>query len=243
MKTLSGHASQRSLLVWKTILLALLILPSPVAFAGIQDMVGRYVGAWTNTTFGSTGKAVIMIQVSGTNANLVFDMDGFVFGQVDPPIINMPGTVQGDVIQIDNHGIGIFGDIKGSVDATRGTLTATLTNVPGGFIRQVTAVGTITNAVINLDYTVDFNSAPSSTNPARGIMTVVLIPPITITQASRQGTTLALQWKGGKAPFTVQRSTNLSQSVWADAGAATTNTTATVTISLSGNAFFRVSGQ
>jgi hypothetical protein len=243
MKPTNLFSKNQSLLVWTAVILALLILPSPVALADLQEIEGRYVGAWTNLTFGSTGKAVIAIQVSGTNANLVFDMEGFVFGQGNAPVITMPGTALGEVIQIDSQGVSTFGDIKGSVDATHGTLTATLSNIPGGVIQQVTAVGTITNAIINLDYTVDFSSAPSSTNPANGVMTAFLIPPITITQANRQGTNLALQWTGGMAPFTVQQSTDLSQSVWTDAGVTTTNTAATLPLPPTGNVFFRVSGQ
>ncbi|MBU6401293.1 MAG: hypothetical protein KGS61_13340 [Verrucomicrobia bacterium] len=229
--------------VWRRILPVLLVMPASLAAGGVPDIVGRYVGAWTNITFGSTGKAVIAIQVTGTNANLAFDMDGYVFGQMDPPLINMPGTVQGDIIQLDDQGVGMFGNITGNVDATHGTLTATLTNIPGGFILQVTATGTVTNSAINLAYTVSFPGAPSPTNPARGAMSVILIPPITITQFGRQGTSLMLQWSGGQGPFTVQQATDPSLAVWSDVTAATTNTSATVPVPVGGNAILRVAGQ
>src|SRR6185312_10428488 len=96
----------------KTLLLVLLCFHASFSHAALQDMVGRYVGAWTNLTFNSTGKAVIIIDITGTNATLTFDMDGQVFGYVNPPVISMPGTVVGNTIVIDNKGVGIFGDIK-----------------------------------------------------------------------------------------------------------------------------------
>lgn len=230
------------LAVLKIIVLGFALLPAAVSGA-IRDLQGHYVGAWTNQTFGSTGKAVININWSGTNAALVFDMDGFVFGQVDPPVISMPGTVQGNTIVIDNQGVGIFGDIKGLVDADAGTLTSTLTNVPGGYILDVTVTGTITNDVISLGYTVDFNQPPSATNPAHGVMQAALVPAIAITQSERQGSSLMLQWSGGMPPYGVQTRTNLTLGSWTDTGISTSNNTAAVSISASGNAFFRVTGQ
>ncbi len=178
--------------------------------------IGRYVGAWTNITFGSTGKAVVIIQISGTNATLTFDMDGQVFGFVDPPVISMPGTVVGSTILIDNHGVGIFGDIKGSIDGTTGAFQTTLTNVPGGFISQVINNGGITNGVLNVSYTVDFLERSSATNPRpRSHSVAVLTPPIVITNTARAGANLTLRWSGGKAPFIVQSaSNNLASGVW-----------------------------
>ncbi len=238
MKSCSG----RKLVGFKPFLLLLFLFHAQLASAALQDMVGRYVGAWTNTTFGSTGKAVIIIDISGTNATLTFDMDGFVFGFIDPPVISMPGTVQGNSIVIDNHGVGIFGDIKGSIDGTTGAFNTTLTNVPGGFIKDVTNTGFITNGVISLSYTVDFPQPPSSTNPAHGVMVAVLTPPIVITNAARAGANLTLKWSGGKGPFVVQANSNLTSGVWTNYSSPTTNN-ATVPIAPTGNAYFRIGGQ
>src|SRR4051812_4766660 len=87
MKRMIAICMGRKLVVWKALLFVFLLLHTQSAHAALQDMVGRYVGAWTNITFGSTGKAVILIQISGTNATLTFDMDGQVFGYVNPPVI------------------------------------------------------------------------------------------------------------------------------------------------------------
>lgn len=84
---------------WPGLILAIalgiqgLLIP---ARAGVDAVVGHYEGAWTNVTFGSTGKAVVDIHVNGTAANTSFDMDGYVFGAFDPPVIQMPGVVSGD---------------------------------------------------------------------------------------------------------------------------------------------------
>jgi hypothetical protein len=149
----------------------------------------------------------------------------------------------GSTILIDNHGVGIFGDIKGSIDGATGAFQTTLTNVPGGFISQVINNGGITNGVLNVSYTVDFPGAPSATNPAHGVMVAVLTPPIVITNAVRTGANLTLQWSGGKGPFIVQAaSNNLSSGVWTNCSSPLTNS-ATVTISPSDSAFFRIAGQ
>ena len=227
----------------KALILVLLLSPSATALAGLQAIAGHYVGAWTNLTFGSTGKAVINIVISGTNAALVFNMDGQVFGQFDPPVITMPGTVQGETIQIDNKGVGIFGDVKGVVNGAIGTLATTLTNIPGGSIQMVTNTGTVTNGIMHVDYIVTFYGSPSSTNPAHGVMDALLIQPLSIVQAKRQGTNLALQWTGGLGPFTVQTCTNLATGGWTNVGTPTASSSATVPILPTGNAFFRVAGQ
>jgi hypothetical protein len=243
MNRTMASGSHRKVLGLKILLLVLFFCQAQFSRAALVDMVGRYVGAWTNITFGSTGKAVIIIGISGTNSTLTFDMDGFVFGYIDPPAITMPGTVVGNTMLIDNHGVGIFGDIKGSIDGTTGAFQTSLTNVPGGFITQVTNVGLITNGIINVNYTVDFPGAPSSTNPAHGVMVAVLTPPIVITNAVRAGTNLTLKWSGGKGPFAVQASSNnLSSGVWTNYSSPPTNS-ATVPISPSGTAFFRIAGQ
>jgi hypothetical protein len=229
--------------VVRFIILTSLCLGPTLTQGGVQDLVGRYVGVWTNLTFGSTGKAVIEIQTSGTNAALTFDMDGYVFGIMDPPVITMPGTVNGDVILIDNKGIGMFGDIKGRVDATQGTLVATLTNIPGGYIQTVTNVGTIGGGVIHLNYTVLFPGAPSSTNPAYGVMGVTMVPPIAITRVGRQGSNVSLTWSGGLGPFQVQTRTNIVLGAWQNVGAQTSVRTSSLPTSAVSPAFYRVAGQ
>jgi hypothetical protein len=227
----------------RTIILTGLCLFANLSWGAVQDLAGRYVGAWTNTTFGSTGKAVIEIQIAGTNATLLFDMDGYVFGTVDPPLISMPGTVDGDAILIDNHGVGMFGDIKGRIDALQRTFSATLTNIPGGSIQAVTTLGTIQGGVISLNYTVHFPRPPDFQNPAYGVMATTLVPPIRITEARREVNNMLLTWTGGLAPFQVQACSNLTSSVWGNIGATTSLRTATLAATPATQLFYRIAGQ
>jgi hypothetical protein len=199
------------------IILALLVLASRPALGAIQDVVGEYGGSWSNITYASTGAAVINISVTGTNAALTFDMDGGVFGGSDPAKITMPGYVQGNVIQIDNKGVGIYGDIKGAVDSAAGTLAVTLTNVPGGYIQYVTVTGFVTNGVISLTYIVNFQPV-TGYPPAHGIMKAVRVAALSFTSISIQGTNVVLKWTGGIAPYTVETRGDLRQGAWTNVG-------------------------
>src|SRR5437867_3454392 len=212
-------------------------------YAGVESLAGRYEGAWTNLTFNSTGRAVIDIQIAGATAAINFDMDGFVFGFIDPPLITMPGTVAGNSIQIDNHGVGIFGDISGSINADAGTYTADLSNIPGGYINHINATGTIANGVIKLNYTVDFPGNPSPTNPANGVLVATASIPLTITSVVRQGTDIVIQWTGGKPSYQLQVRPNLSSGTWNNRDAPTTLTTARISIGAQPTVFVRVAGQ
>ena len=222
------------------VLLLACLRPLPVANAGVEAILGHYTGAWTNLTFGSTGKAVIDMSAAGTSATILFDMDGFVFGAFDPPVINMPGTVVGNTIQIDSKGQGLFGDISGAVDAAAGTFRAVLTNIPGGFIRQVTATGTVAAGVMKLDYVVDFPGPAGPQNPARGVMTVAVAKPLAINSIVREGNEVVVSWTGGAAPYRVQTRSSLTGGNWADTGPTTTGTTARIPAPATGAIFVRV---
>jgi hypothetical protein len=243
MKTNAYTVSSAPIRTVRVLVLAGLCLHASLSWGAVQDLVGQYVGAWTNLTFGSTGKAVIEIQITGTNAVLIFNMDGYVFGTTDPPVISMPGTVSGDVILIDNKGVGMFGDIKGRVDAVQKTLTATLTNIPGGSILSVTNVGTFDGGVIRLNYTVLFPGPPGPTNPAHGVMATTLVPPIAITGVRRQGSDVLLAWSGGLEPFQVQTRTNLTLDVWKNVGGQTPLRTSNIPVGAASQTFYRVAGQ
>ena len=45
-------------------------LGSAATRGAVADFAGHYEGAWTNITFGSTGKAVIDIQIAGATATI-----------------------------------------------------------------------------------------------------------------------------------------------------------------------------
>ena len=206
----------------------------------ISGVVGHYVGAWTNLTFGSTGKAVIDIsQATATTATILFDMDGAVFGGFNPPPITMPGTIVGDVIQIDNHGEGIFGDIKGSIDSKKGTFSVALANIPGNFISTVTADGTVSAGHMQLTYIVHFPGALSPTNPAHGVMDVRTPAPVVIQKFVPEGGKYRLEWTGPGGSYQVQSRADLNSGTWSNVGVPTTATSTLVAPSGT-RQFFRV---
>lgn len=56
------------------------------------------------------------------------------------------------------------------------------------------------------------------------------------------GTTLVLNWSGGVAPYQVQMTTNTTETLWQNIGAATTATNATM-FPTNTAAFYRILGQ
>jgi len=240
MKMITTSRSRPSFFGCKTILFIVTALTFLTASVAVAELKVNYVGSWTNLTFGSTGKAVFDTAVAGTNATIVFDFDGFVFGYIDPSAMTMFGTLQDSVIQCTTNGVPVYGDIKCSVNLALGTVSVSLTNVPGGSIKTVAITGLVTNGVMNLNYTVNFLGAPSPTNPAFGVIHAVLTPFLTLQVV---GTNAVVSWVGGSALYTVQSRTNLTQGIWSDAITSTTNTTYIAPISPPGSRFFRVFGQ
>jgi hypothetical protein len=62
------------------------------------------------------------------------------------------------------------------------------------------------------------------------------------TSIALSGSDVVLNWAYGTPPFQVQQKTNLTDAVWSDVGATTTNSTASIQIQ-PGTRFFRISGQ
>ncbi len=177
--------------------LRLLTLGAAVAAGGVPadapaltlaGLGGHYEGGWLNQTFGSTGAGRIDITLSGSDVSVVFDMDGHVFGQVDPPPITLLGTLSGGAMTFASSGLGVFGDLEGSILESDGSFVFLLDTIPGDFITRVDVSGTIFpdgsgNPVISLDYSVLFPGPPGPTNPAAGIFepTRVIPEPGTVT--------------------------------------------------------------
>lgn len=94
-----------------------------------------YTGSWKNTTFGSSGALKIDVTLKDDRAKGSLDLDGNVFGGIDPPAIpfNFPfkpgksGTfkVSGTVL----------GDLAGSY-TKNGDLEVVIRNTPGGFPKE-----------------------------------------------------------------------------------------------------------
>jgi len=102
---------------------------NPLLEAALQ-FAGAYVGAWNNTTFGSTGAIETTIEVdeAAETATVTMDLGGFVFGGADPdPIVTVMDLTTEPPYETTN---GLLGDA--SIDfALDGMLTLTAPAVPG----------------------------------------------------------------------------------------------------------------
>lgn len=123
MKTLKKH-----------LFLAALFLLTPLAGAA------TYQGSWENETFGSSGALTIDLTVTATKVSGSFNLDGSVFGGGDPASIAFSTT-------LDINGSGKFktlgtaiGDVTGTF-LSDGSLTITITNIPGGFLSKTKFTG------------------------------------------------------------------------------------------------------
>lgn len=148
--------------------------PREASALSLDAIGGSYVGSWLNQTFGSTGAARIDITITGGVVDVVFDMDGFVFGQVDPPAIAMTGSLAGNVMSFASSGLGLVGDIAGAIQGDDGSFSFTLRTIPGDFISQVDVSGTLApnlagNLAFALQYSVAFPGPPGPFNPAVGV--------------------------------------------------------------------------
>lgn len=119
-----------------------------------EAVAGDYQGEWRNLTFGSSGAASATLTVSGDNLVVVFNLDGQVFGQLDPEpeSIGLPldelgsGTVQGESE--------LFGPFTLTVTADGFQLQATA--IPAAGIASMTVTGTIEGGTISGTYDIEF---------------------------------------------------------------------------------------
>lgn len=216
---------------------------STVAGAGVESLAGRFSGAWTNLTFGSTGAASLTLAIDGNQAGVTFDLDGFVFGRFDPPPISIPGIVDGNAIRFSTRAQSFFGDIAGVVDAAAGTFQTVFTNIPGGFIQQLAATGTVGGGVLRLDYLVEFPGPASPQNPAKGVMVVSREAPPRITEIRIEPGALVLEWRGGTPPFQAQSRSQLTSGAWTDVGAPISSHTLRLPSQDSSRLFLRIVGR
>lgn len=144
-------------------------LMSSSAFAAVTE----YEGSWTNQTFGSTGAAHGVLNISPPTISFSLDLDGNVFGGTDPTPLVLTGTLNPDMSATFNPVVGhpTYGDVTGSATAT-GQLSATGTNIPNQFITGFSMSGQFTPAAINMTYTVTFPQGA----PANGIIQMNVVP-------------------------------------------------------------------
>lgn len=122
-------------------------------YQGYAAYAGTWSGSWTNITFGSTGSMTgqLSVEKNGT-AQLVLDVDGFVFGLVDPAPKTFTGTYNKDAMIFTSAGDDLFGNLTITFAAT-GSVTVSGLDVPALSIDTLTASGVVTTTNLNADYT------------------------------------------------------------------------------------------
>lgn len=133
--------------------------PTPAedtAYQDVQAYLGEWSGAWRNITFGSSGAAfaTLAAEQDGT-ASFTVDLDGFVFGVIDPDPITYVGSFSADGAIFEAPGDPLFGDLTMKVTAD-GEVAIVGELVPIEGIAQLSATGTITPEEIFLEYIVTF---------------------------------------------------------------------------------------
>ena len=126
-------------------------------FDQAQLYVGEWSGEWRNTTFGSTGaaRASTTAEPDGS-ATFTVDLDGFVFGALDPDPMTYIGTYTADGATFETPDDPLFGDL--TIIVTRdGEITIQGELVPIDGIASLFATGTITADEVSLNYTVAFS--------------------------------------------------------------------------------------
>lgn len=147
--------------------------PNQGAFESAGVYAGNWSGSWTNHTFGSTGDARMTIDVSpdGT-ASLTLDLDGLVFGLVDPEAATYPGsyTEGGAVFIVSDDPV--FGELSIVVDPG-GNVLVSAPDVPSSNILSLSATGSLTTEALHLDYLVLFLEGTS----AQGVLDMDKLSP------------------------------------------------------------------
>jgi hypothetical protein len=141
---------------------------------------GRYEGAWNNLTFGSMGAASLDVSIVGTDGSFTLDLDGFVFGVIDPPAATVTGTVNPDgSVDFDiTNPDPIFGATTVvTFDGTNwsSSMSNVLGGAAGGGFDLVTVEGTLIGGAFRSTYEIFIGS--SDTSPfARGTLDLDFIP-------------------------------------------------------------------
>lgn len=117
-------------------------------------MDGAWSGDWENTTFSSTGAASLTLDVDTEAATVdaSLDLDGNVFGGLDPDPLEFDGTYDEGGMEITATTV-LFGDftltISADGDVSGGGTPEASTSVWG-----LSFDGTATESSIDLDYTI-----------------------------------------------------------------------------------------
>ncbi|MBN2113340.1 MAG: hypothetical protein JW785_04355 [Acidimicrobiia bacterium] len=122
---------------------------------------GEWVGEWANTTFGSTGPALLTlaVDVEERTVTLTVDLGGRVLGAGDPdPFDLVVGLAAAPPYTAETL---LFGEVVLEVEAS-GAFTLEAPAVPAAGIAALSASGDATSIGINLTYTVTFDDGSSA---------------------------------------------------------------------------------
>lgn len=133
--------------------IALFTLVSSAVHAASLD----YEGSWNNTTFGTSGAAYANVTTTLPAVQVTLDLDGSVFGGLDPSALVLNGVVSPDSSIAFTAVVGhpTYGDVAASVNALR-ILNATATSLPNPGIASVAIGGQTSPTAMDLQYTVTF---------------------------------------------------------------------------------------
>lgn len=126
---------------------------------------------------------------------------------------------------------------------------ADLDSEPGKFAFDLTALQLSGDATLVI--TANYSRDPAGTHHGRTVTSIFSNPvvvstgpqiPLTIGSIVRNGSTVTINWSGGKPPFQLQKRASLTGGDWQDVGAPTSSTSASDVLS-GDSAFYRVRGQ
>ena len=127
--------------------------PSPTT--GVGAVGGRWYGDWENLRLGTSGSAMLDIELSPTgSASFTLDLDGHVFGLLDPPARKFTGSWDGDGAIFTGHGDDLFGDMRIGV-STDGAFDMYADNIPEVDVR-LEVRGQISGGRVEATYTLEF---------------------------------------------------------------------------------------
>lgn len=135
-----------------------------------KGAAGTYTGEWQNLTFGTTGDTSMVVEIEPTgSAEFTIDLDGFVFGLINPDPKTYASVYDADGIIFSAQDDDLFGDLTIAVepnDNDTAQFEITALDIPMGDIDQLEATGTLYTDSLDLNYTITFND----TTTAEGIL-------------------------------------------------------------------------
>jgi hypothetical protein len=140
--------------------LGLVLFATRAGAATIDDVVGHYVGSWTNNTFvGSTGDVTIDLAIAGSQLTGTFAIGGSILGGfVQPDPLQLVGTIAGGDATFNSSPSAIYGTVAGTIHGSTGALDFALSGLQNTDILGVAVNGTIVNHVMDLTYDVTIMS-------------------------------------------------------------------------------------